>query len=164
MNALESLVVVVDGEPLASTETIAAGIGQRHHSVIQLVRKHQAALECLGSLAFQMRVKRADGRGGEPTVYAMLNERQAALLISLMRNTEKAVEFKVALIKEFYRMSDALNARTRNLWQQLQAVLARDAESLVRASFGSHLMLTRKRELPGFGRDRAEFSRPLVLH
>jgi phage regulator Rha-like protein len=37
----------------------------------------------------------------------MLNEQQAALLISLMRNNDEVVAFKVRLLSEFYRMRDA---------------------------------------------------------
>lgn len=35
------------------------------------------------------------------------------------------------------------------IWRELQAAIANDAGSKVRASYGSHLMLNRKREKPG---------------
>lgn len=98
----------------------------------------------------------------------MLNERQAAILISLMRNTERVVDFKVALVAEFYRMRDALNQRTQNLWQQLQAQIAKEVQSEVRASFGSRLMLERKAEIPGLRKERgrleAEIQPSLMFH
>lgn len=64
----------------------------------------------------------------------------------MMRNTPSVLSFKADLIAEFFRMRDALQQRTQNLWQQLQAAIAQEVESKVRASFGSHLMLERKRE------------------
>lgn len=151
----DQLVSVVNGEPLASTEVIAKGMKQQHASVIKLVRKHSEALSRFGSIGFEIRVKRADGRGGRATEFAMLNEQQTALLITLMRNSAEVVDFKVALIGEFCRMRDALQQRDQNLWQQMQALIAQEVESKVKASFGSHLMLERKREIPYF-RDEHE--------
>ncbi len=78
----------------------------------------------------------------------MLNEHQASLLISFMRNSPKVIEFKVALIREFFRMRDSLKLREQSLWKQMQELVAREVESKVKASFGSHLMLDRKREIP----------------
>ena len=86
----------------------------------------------------------------------MLNEQQAALLISMMRNSPQVLAFKVSLVREFYRMRDALQQRTNNLWQQMHALIAQEVESKVRASFGSHLMLERKKEIPEF---REQFAR-----
>jgi len=161
MNLCTPLVVVVDGDPMASTEVIAKGMKQQHASVIKLVRKNQAALALFGSLRFEIRVKRTDGRGGEPTEFVMLNERQAALLISFMRNSPEVVEFKVSLVSEFYRMRDALNQRTQNLWQQMHALIAQEVESKVRASFGSSLLLERKREIPHFDHERERLEREI---
>ena len=78
----------------------------------------------------------------------MLNEHQATLLLTFMNNSERVMDFKEALVAEFFRMREALSRRERDLWQQMQAVIAKEVESKVRASFGSHLMLERKREIP----------------
>jgi phage regulator Rha-like protein len=164
MNKFDPLVVIVGGEPLASSETIAKGMKQQHASTIKLVRKHQAALDSLGQVRFQIRLNRQ----GSKTEFAMLNEQQAAILISLMRNTERVVDFKIALVAEFYRMRDALNQRTQNLWQQLQAQIAKEVQSEVRASFGSRLMLERKAEITGLRKERgrleAEIQPSLMFH
>lgn len=151
MHTLESLVVVVNGEPLASSDVIAKGMKAKHKNVLELVRKHAALLADFGTLAFETRKS-----AGRPTEVAMLNEQQAALLISLMRNSADVLAFKANLIREFYRMRDALQQRTNNLWQQMHALIAQEVESKVRASFGSHLMLERKKEIPEF---REQFAR-----
>lgn len=164
----EHLVSVVNGEPLASTEVIAKGMKQQHASVIKLVRKHAQSLAVFGLIRFEIRPRARGKHGGGDVEFAMLNERQAALLISLMRNSDEVVDFKVALIDEFYRMRDALQQRDQNLWQQMQALIAREVESKVRASFGSHLMLERKREIPYFRDERErlehEIQPPLLLN
>lgn len=148
MTQFEPLVSVVGGEPLASSLVIARGMKARHKNMLELIRRHAASLEQFGPLAFETRVAKRPQGGGSPTEYAMLNEQQAALLISLMRNSDEVVAFKVLLIREFYRMRDALNQRTQNLYQQLQALVAEEVSTQVRASFGSRLMLERKRAIP----------------
>lgn len=151
MHTIESLVVVVNGEPLAATDVIARGMKAQHASTIKLVRKHMETLIGFGDIRFEIRKS-----GGRPTEVALLNEQQAALLISMMRNSTQVLAFKVSLVREFYRMRDALQQRTNNLWQQMHALIAQEVESKVRASFGSHLMLERKKEIPDF---REQFAR-----
>lgn len=151
MNSLPfPLVVPMDGEPRASSEIVARGVEQQHASVIKLIRRHQADFEAFGEVRFEIRLNRQ----GSPTEFAMLNEQQATLLLAFMRNSPKVIEFKIALVKEFFRMRDELGRREQSLWQQMQALIAREVESKVRASFGSHLMLERKREIPAFDAER----------
>ncbi len=163
MNSVDPLVLVVGGELLASSLVIARGMRQQHASVIKLVRKHTETLSRFGPLGFEIRKGRPLPQGGfaKATEYAMLNEQQAALLISLMRNTDDVVEFKAGLIAEFYRMRDALSQRTQNLYQQLQALVAEEVETQVRASFGSKLMLERKRAIPGLKSRRERLEREI---
>jgi phage regulator Rha-like protein len=160
-------VVAVDGEPLTSTEVISQEMGQKHRAVMQLVRKHSGSLGELGGVQFQIAPFVTNG-GTQSREIAMLNEHQAALLLSLMRNSKKVIDFKVALVKEFFRMRDTLNHRNSNLWQQMQALIAKEVESKVRASFGSHLMLQRKKEIPPLQHERirleAEIQPSLLLH
>lgn len=81
------LVTAVDGEPRASSEVIARGVNVQHKNVMALVKRYHVRLEQFGPLAFQTRVKRADGRGGQLTEYVMLNETQASAILTLMRNS-----------------------------------------------------------------------------
>lgn len=164
MHTVENLVVVVNGEPLACSDVIAAGMRAQHASTIKLVRRHIDALASFGEIRFEVRLN----RHGKSTEVALLNEQQAALLISMMRNSPEVLAFKVSLVRDFYRMRDALNQRTANLWQQMQALIAKEVESKVRASFGSHLMLERKKEIPGLrdqiARLEEEIQPALPLH
>lgn len=112
-------------------------------------------------------VKRRQG-GGSLREFAMLNEHQAGLLIAFTRNTPKVIEFKVTLIREFFRMRDALSQRDQSLWLKMHALIAKEVESKVRASFGAHLMLKRKQEIPHFDHVRglleAEIQPVLFTH
>lgn len=146
-----ALVVPIDGEARASTEVIAHGVDQQHASVMRLVRRHAVRLERKGKIRFEIRLNRR----GKPTEYAMLNEHQATLLLTFMSNSERVMDFKEALVDAFFDMRDELGRREQNLWQQMQALIAREVESKVRASFGSHLMLERKREIPYLDAERS---------
>lgn len=151
------LVVPMEGEPRASSEVIARCVEQQHASVIKLIRRYQADFEVFGKVGFEIRLN----RHGKPTEFAMLSEHQATLLLTFMRNSPKIVAFKIALVKEFFRMRDELGRREQSLWQQMQALIAKEVESKVRASFGSHLMLQRKREIPEFDAERSLFERQM---
>jgi len=138
------------GEARASSETIACGVERQHASVIRLIRRHQADFEGFGPLRFQIRKGKALRQGGnaKSTEYAMLNEHQAALLVSFMSNTPVVVKFKVALVAEFFRMRKELQRKEQGLWAEMQTLLAQETASEVRASFGSKLMHDRRKELP----------------
>lgn len=59
-------------------------------SLLPLVRRYQRHFERFGPLRFEIRAKRTDQRGGEPTEFAVLNEGQSMLLLAFMRNTARA--------------------------------------------------------------------------
>jgi hypothetical protein len=79
----------------------------------------------------------------------------------------KATAAKVAYINAFNAMSDQLQRRDMGLWQQTQDLIAREVGSQVRASFGSHLMHVRKKEIPPLKSERFRLEseiRPSLLH
>lgn len=139
-----------DGELRASTEAIAIGYSLSHRSVIQLLRRYQSQLEVFGQVAFEMR----HNQQGSPTEYALLNERQTGLLVSMMRNTAKVVEFKVQLISEFARMAQSLQNRDMTMWERRLRLEAKDMKSKALATVGSHLMIDRKKEKPALDAER----------
>lgn len=152
-NLAGMVTICEDGELRASSLVLSQGLGQQHRAVIQLARKHEAHLAELGRVAFEMAPFETNG-GTQQREVAMLNEHQATLLIALMRNSKRVIGFKIGLVKEFYRMREELGRGERNLWQQMQALISKEVGSQVRATFGSHLMLARKRELPALRDER----------
>lgn len=79
-----------EGQATTTTLEIAAGTKVEHKAVIQLVRAYKADLERFGPLTFEMAKGEALPQGGfgKSTEFAILNERQATLLISYQRNTD----------------------------------------------------------------------------
>lgn len=67
---------------------------------------------------------------------------------------KQAGRIKVGFIDAFNAMAEQLKRRDFGLWQQMQELIAREVESKVRASFGSRLMLERKREIPRLESER----------
>lgn len=104
---MSDLVQVHHLEPMTTSETISVGVGLEHKSVIQLIRKHVEGLQKFGVIAFEMRLN----PHGKPTEYAWLNEQQATTLITMMRNSPRVVEFKIALVEAFFSLRDRLRAQ-----------------------------------------------------
>lgn len=103
--------VTPGGELVTTSLAIGTGTGVQHEAVIKLVRTHSKALEAFGLLRFQIRPRSQGQHGGGDIEYAVLNEAQSTLLIAFMRNSVVVVDFKIALVKEFFRMREQLNAQ-----------------------------------------------------
>ncbi|MCW1052663.1 Rha family transcriptional regulator [Streptococcus anginosus] len=101
-------IVYMDGkkEPYTTSEIIAECAEVTHHTIQELLRKHKADFESYGIIAFKMR--KLDGRGRPMKIYR-LNEQQATLLITYLKNTEPVRAFKKALVKAFFEMREELS-------------------------------------------------------
>lgn len=99
--------VYIDGvkEPYTLSSIIADCAGISHHAIQEHIRKHKARLERFGIIAFEMR--KLDGRGRPEKLYH-LNEQQATLLITFLKNTDQVATFKENLVKAFFEMRDEL--------------------------------------------------------
>lgn len=92
------------GEPVTTSLAIADGVGNPHRAVIQLVRQYQADLEDFGRVAFEMAPFETPG-GVQSREIATLNEPQATLLMTYMRNNDVVRAFKKRLVRAFYDMA-----------------------------------------------------------
>ncbi|ETS07671.1 Rha family transcriptional regulator [Bartonella henselae] len=102
--------VTIDSAGIAVTTSlkIAEGVGNTHKTVIQLVRNNRKDFEEFGSLGFEIQVSKRDGKGGQKREVAILNEPQATLLMTYMRNNDTVRAFKKALVKAFYDLRNQL--------------------------------------------------------
>lgn len=96
------------GELLTTTAAIAEGIERDHASVIRLVREHQDDLEDFGRVGFEI-VPLTTAGGTQRREVARLNEPQATLLLTFMRNNEIVRAFKKRLVRTFFEMRDQLH-------------------------------------------------------
>ncbi|EJF85276.1 Rha family transcriptional regulator [Candidatus Bartonella washoeensis] len=96
-----------DGIAVTTSLKIAEGVGHTHKTVIQLVRQNIEDFEEFGRVAFEMPPFGTKG-GRQKRVVAILNEPQATLLMTYMRNNDMVRAFKKALVKAFYDLKNQL--------------------------------------------------------
>lgn len=107
---MTDLVTLNGDTAVTTTLTIAENTDNDHASVIKLVRTYLSDLEEFGLVRFEIRPRSRGQHGGGDTEYAELNEQQATLLLTYMRNTEIARFFKKRLVRAFFEMAQRLAA------------------------------------------------------
>ncbi len=112
MSEIQNINIVEDaeGELRVSSLIMAQQTERDHEPVLRLIRDNIIDFEAFGRVSFENGPFATAG-GIQRKSYALLNEQQATLLITYMRNNDVVRAFKVALIKEFYRMRQALTPR-----------------------------------------------------
>lgn len=105
------IVTLVGGRPVTTTPAVADGTGVDHASVIKLVRTYRADLEEFGGVGFEIQPFNTAG-GTQQREIACLNEQQATLLMTYMRNSDVVREFKKRLVKAFWDMARQLSQPT----------------------------------------------------
>ena len=98
--------------PLTSSEVIASALDKDHKDVLALAKKYMADLKEFGSSSFETKMITAGKGAQREKEIALLNEEQATLLITYMRNSDKVRKFKIALVKAFYEMKKRLMEQT----------------------------------------------------
>ena len=98
--------VYMDGkkEPYTTSEIIAECAGIKHHAIKEHIRKQIVRLEQFGKVSFKMRPLQS----GQQAKDYILNEQQATLLITFLKNTEQVANFKTNLVKAFFEMREEL--------------------------------------------------------
>lgn len=104
-----------ENEPFTTSDVIAKFTGVQHHTITRLIQQHQKDFEEFGSLRFQIEVRKRD-IGATTAKKYNLNEQQATLLMTYLRNTEKVRAFKIELVRQFYIMREALRDRRSTEW------------------------------------------------
>lgn len=107
---MTSLVKLSGGTAVTSTLTIAENTGNDHASVIKLVRTHLADLQEFGGVGFEIQTFATAG-GNQQREVAELNEQQATLLLTYMRNSPIVRSFKKSLVRAFFEMAQKVKMR-----------------------------------------------------
>lgn len=113
--------VSIDGGNVFTTSTaIADGTGNTHDSVLQLLKRHTDRFSRVQRVRFEIEPFETAG-GLQSRNIAILDERQAYLLMTMLRNTEQVMDFKEALIDAFLKARDLLNGNIGTLLQRHNA-------------------------------------------
>lgn len=97
-------------EPYTTADTVAQYAQVSHKTVNELIRKHENDLKEFGLLPFEMEACPHRTGASLQKVYH-LNEQQATLLITYLRNTEPVRRFKKALVRGFFEARQELARR-----------------------------------------------------
>lgn len=102
--------VYMDGkkEPYTLSSIVSECAQVKHHTVTRLLREHKHEFEKFGVLGFEIHKPDKGTLGGRPEKYYHLNEQQATLLITFLRNTEPVLKFKTDLVNAFFEMREEL--------------------------------------------------------
>lgn len=93
--------------PFTTSKVISEFTGVEHRKIKVAIAKHKTSLETFGLLASYG----AESTGGRPEEIISLNEQQATLLITFLKNTPVVVAFKTELVRQFYQMRTELQKR-----------------------------------------------------
>ncbi|MDG3132605.1 Rha family transcriptional regulator [Streptococcus suis] len=96
--------VYMDGrkEPYTTSDIIAECAGVQHHTITKTIRKNIERFERYGKVGFKIQAMTS----GQQSKNYILNEQQATLLITFLKNTEQVATFKENLVKAFFEMRD----------------------------------------------------------
>jgi phage regulator Rha-like protein len=124
------LLEIIDDEPRISHVIIAEYTNNNPISVRKLIDKYHSKMELFGKVSFQMTpIKNSKNRVNEEKTY-FLNEPQATLLLTFLRNNEIVVKFKVDLVKVFYEMRMKLHNNTPVSKLSLSETVSQTREAL----------------------------------
>lgn len=96
--------VYLDGkkDPYTTSEIIAECAGVQHHTITKTIRKNLERFDRYGKVGFKIQAMTS----GQQSKNYILNEQQATLLITFLKNTEQVANFKENLVKAFFEMRD----------------------------------------------------------
>ena len=94
-------------EPFTTSEVIAECAGVKRDTVQKLVQRHEKDLHEFGKVGFEIRPLSGSKTRQTVKVYH-LNEQQATLLLTFLRNTPVVIEFKKELVRQFFAMRKEL--------------------------------------------------------
>lgn len=100
---MNNLVVIMKNEIFTTSKAIAEGVGVQHKSLVELLKDYSYIPELQ---RFQTAKVKTKGRSLE-VIY--LTELQATILITLMKNSPKVIEFKVKLSTEFFKQRKVIS-------------------------------------------------------
>ena len=93
--------------PFTTSKVIAEFTMVGHRHIKKQISLHKSSLETFGLLV----AHETESTGGRPEEIALLNEQQATLLVTFLKNTPVVVSFKTELVRQFYEMRTELQKR-----------------------------------------------------
>jgi phage regulator Rha-like protein len=92
----KDVIIIKERKCFIDSEGIALLANNEHRSIVRLIKNHKDTLEEFGVMGFE--ITKPDSKGGRPKTTYLLNEEQATLLTTFMKNSTKVVMFKKKLV------------------------------------------------------------------
>lgn len=144
--------IQLTGDKLVTdSRSVAKAFNKAHKNVLRVIdgmrdSKNQIIYEH-HQLNFELCYENSELQNGKPQkYYRITRDGFAELAMSFTGETARVI--RIQFIQAFHAMADIIRRGQANVWKQMQDWTKRNESSLVRASFGSRLMLDRKRALP----------------
>ena len=128
---MDNLVILKGNDVFTNSWVIAEGTGNSHRAIKSIVDKYSDDFKEFGKLSYhskwfenekQKKIFSDNSKGVSrkktKIEVILLNEPQATLLITYLRNTEQVRRFKKNLVFEFYRMRDFIREKQTPAWQE----------------------------------------------
>lgn len=109
------LVLVKKEVARVDSRLLASSLHKSHKVLMELIHKYADKLRGHGHLPFQTEVGAREQGGGKAERFALLNEDQSFLLLTLTRNTARTVDLKSKLVKAFGEARRAAETGTEYL-------------------------------------------------
>ena len=106
-------------DSFTTSEIIAENAHVQHHTVTRLIQQHESDLKEFGILRFN--IEEIRGRG-QPVKSYRINEQQATLLISYLKNTAPVRAFKKELVRQFFAMREFIEECRSSIWADARAL------------------------------------------
>lgn len=143
----------VDGSTLTTDSLVVAQrFGKQHSKVMRAALSLRTQTGEWGVANFG-ETHHVDPQNGQ-TYRRVTMTKDGFMLLVMGFTGAEALKVKLSFIAAFNAMAEQLENGEKDLWRRMQDLIGREVNSQVRASFGSHLMLTRKRELPALRDER----------
>ena len=118
MDSTINIVQIINNELYVSHRIIAENTENKPQNIKELIDDHKTQFELFGVIRFE-----TEKGKGRPKVTYFLNEAQATLLLTFMRNNQIVINFKVMLVQNFYKMREILKSQTRQQPQPDQNIV-----------------------------------------
>lgn len=137
---MSELVVIENNQTFTTSLAISEGLSVQHASILKLIRKYKDDFEDENLVRFEIHARPKGQWGGGTSEVAVLDEYQATLLLTYMRNTKKVRCFKQSLVKAFFKARDLLMTGQMGLLQKHAILtLALEDEKAVASECGRGL-------------------------
>ncbi|PPB58734.1 phage regulatory protein [Campylobacter hyointestinalis subsp. hyointestinalis] len=105
---MNDLVIKHNGILATTQDKVSVLTDNNEHSIQRLIRTYKSDLECFGAIEFEnVFILNSKNTKNYKKIY-YLNEQQATLLLTYMKNTQKVREAKKLIVEAFYKMKAEL--------------------------------------------------------